>query len=162
MKRISLFLLLSALLVSPVHAKTRTFQGSGEVLSADPAFQRVIIKHGPIKDFSPAGETEFRVEDPDLLKEVSAGSLADFTIVEQDGGARIEKIVKTGTAPPKDKCLKVGQAIQDVLVATGKTAEFVTSPIPPAQETVGGAFDATTGVTGELLTDKEVPARQEF
>src|SRR3989338_6535800 len=130
MKRISLFLLLSALLVSPVHAKTRTFQGSGEVLSADPSFQRVIIKHGPID--------------------------------EQDGGARIKKILKTGTAPPKDKGLKVGQAIQDVLVATGKTAEFVTSPIPPAQEAVGGAFDATTGVTGELLTDKEVPARQEF
>lgn len=162
MKRISLFLLLLALLVSPAHAKTRTFEGSGEVLSADPAFQRVIIKHGPIKGFSPADVTEFRVEDPALLKEVGTGSLADFTIVEESGGTRISKIVKTGQAPPKETGLKVGQAVQDVLVATGKTAEFVTSPIPPAQEAVGGAFDAATGATGELLNDKEIPARREF
>ena len=167
MKKFRAILLLSFLLIpsSPLSAaqKSGVFEGSGEVVTVDPAYSRITIKHGAIKDFSADGQTEFFVESQDLLKGISTLDLVDFTIRDEKGDARIEKIIKTGVAVHEEGGLRVGEAVNDVIRATGETARFVTSPIPPASDAVGGAFEATAGSTGNAVKDARGPkVKQNF
>lgn len=141
---------------------TKRYETKGEVTSADPLYGRVTIQHDAIKGFASAGQTEFSVESAALLKNIARGDLVNFTLVDQKGDVRVSQLVKTGVAPPKDDRLKVGQAVQDVLVATGEVAKTVTSPIPPAHGVVSGAVGATTDTTGAVLKDATTEVKQKF
>ena len=135
----------------------KRFEGHGEVTSADPLYARVTIRHGLIKGFIGGEETEFFLASPDLLKGINKRDLVDFTIIEINGDARIEKIIKTGQAPPKEENKAVSKAVQDILVATGEAAKTVTSPITPAYEVVSGGVGATTDTTGAVLDNADLP-----
>ncbi len=160
---ISLFsLLLFMLLPLAVQAKTNTFDGKGEVVSADPLYGRITIKHDAIKGFAGDEETEFVVSSNDLLKGLGRRDLVDFTIEDKNGDVQIIKIMKTGQAPPVDDRLPVGKVVQDALVATGEAAKTVTTPIEPAHELVSGTMGATTDVTGSVLKDAKPEIKQKF
>ena len=159
---IFIFLLGSQVFLSAGEAH-KHYEGSGEVLSVDPLYSRVTIKHGPIHGLAGDGDTEFFVTSVALLKNISKRDLVDFSVLEDRGNTLVDKITKTGVAPIKDDSLRVGQAVQDVLVATGEVAKVVTSPIAPAHEVVSGAVGATTGVTGVVLEDATLPStKKEF
>ncbi len=140
----------------------REFEGSGEVISSDPLYSRVTIRHDAIKGFTGDLEEEFFVSSSDLLKDISKRDIVDFTIVEEKGDARITKITKTGEAPKHEEKLEIGKAVQGALVTTGEVAKTLTSPITPAHEVVSGATDATTGATGALLEDATTEVKKEF
>ena len=161
MKKIVLFLMIifvgfasTALFAAE---KVKRFEGRGEVTSADPLYGQVTIKHGLIKGFVGGDETEFFLASPGLLKGINKRDLVDFTIVEINGDARIEKITKTGEAPPKEENHELGKAVQGILVATGEAAKTVTSPIAPAHEVVSSSVGATTETTGAVLDNATLP-----
>ena len=156
------FLLFTGSLVLAADGKIRHFDAKGEVTSVDPLYSRITIKHGAIKDFAADGDTEFVVASSDLFRGINNHDLVDFSVIEEKGEARLEKITKTGEAPLRDDRLPVGKAIQDVLVATGETAKTVTSPIAPAHEVVSGAVNATTDTTGQVLDDASTEVKQKF
>ncbi len=164
MKR-SLSFFLPALLVllsaSALEARATRFEGSGEVVTVDPPYRRITIKHGVIKDFAGAEETEFAVASTDILKGLGRRDLVDFTVADEKGNVRIEKIAKTGVAPEEEGS-KVGQVVQDVLVGTGEAAKTVTTPIAPAHDIMSGAVDATTGATGSVLENADTKVKTEF
>ena len=137
--------------------KKTQFEASGEVVSADPLYGRVTIKHGAIKGLSGDAETEFFVTSPELLKGIAKRDLVDFVILEEKGETRIEKLTKTGEAPPQDDRSELGKAMQGALVSTGEAAKTVTSPVMPVHEVVSGAVGATTDTTGAVLDEAEIP-----
>jgi hypothetical protein len=129
----------------------------------DPLYSRVTIAHKAIKGFSEKTQTEFVVASAGVLEGLSKRDLVEFTFVDRSGEALVGNIKKTGQAPPKDDKLKIGQAVQDVLEATGEVAKGVTTPIPPAHGVVSGAVGATTNVTGSVLENIEGPeVKQKF
>lgn len=142
-------------------AKSSVYRGSGEVTSVDSPYGRLTIKHGAIKGYSGDGETEFGAKDSALLKDVQRRDLIDFELSDNNGDVRVTKITRTGTAPEEER-VGVGRVVQDVLVGTGEVAKTVTSPIPPAQGVVGGAFDATTTLTEPVLKNADVKSKQDF
>lgn len=144
------------------HAETKRYEGSGEVISADPLYSRVTIEHGPISGFSGGPETEFFVTSPAILKDISRRDLVNFVIVDQKGDARIEKIIKTGVAPEKEDGLQVGKAVQGALVSTGEAAKVIASPLPPAHEIVSGTVGVTTDATGSVLEEANPEVKQKF
>ena len=154
-----LFLIPSILLAA---SKETHFEGSGEVTSVDPLYSRVSIKHGAIKNFEGDTETEFFVQSPDLLKGITRRDLVSFTLVNDKGDVRIEKITKTGEAPLKDDSTPLGRVVQDALVATGEAAKTVSSPITPAHEVVSGTVGATTRVTDSVLHDANPDVKKKF
>lgn len=160
MNKIAIFAFLSFFLSSSVFAAdaVRKFQADGEVTSVDPVYSQITIEHGPIKDFAHDGQTEFYVLSADLLKNISKGDLVDFDFTDTRGDVRIDKITKTGTAPPKEDGVPLGQAVSDTLRGVGEVAKTVTSPIPPVSEALGGAMNSTADVTaGEArMKDGEV------
>ena len=81
----------------------------------------------------------------------------DFSLVDAQGDAQIDKITKTGVAPPKKNESEVGNAVQGIITATGEGVKTVTSPIEPAHEVVSGTMGATTHTTGALLDDATLP-----
>ena len=115
------------------------------------------IKHGAIKGLSGDAETEFFVTSPELLKGIAKRDLVDFVILEEKGETRIEKLKKTGEAPPQDDRSELGKAMQGALVSTGEAAKTVTSPVMPVHEVVSGAVGATTDTTGAVLDEAEIP-----
>ena len=135
----------------------KRFEGRGEVTSADPLYGRVTIKHGLIKGFVGGEETEFFLASPGLLKGINKRDLVDFTVAETNGDTRLEKITKTGEAPPKEENQAVNNAVRDILTATGEAAKTVASPIAPAHEVVSGGVDATTGTTDAVLDNATLP-----
>ena len=143
-------------------SKETLYQGSGEVTSVDPLYSRVTIQHGAIKNFEGDTETEFFVQSPDLLKGFAKRDLVDFTLVNEKGDVRIEKITKTGQAPLKDDSVPLGRAVQGALVSTGEAVKTVSSPIEPAHEVVSGAVGATTGATDTVLHDANPDVKKKF
>lgn len=138
-------------------AKTNRYEASGELTSVDPLYQRITVKHGVIKGFSGAGETEFVLKSSDPFGGLKKRDLVEFTVVDESGDVRVEKIKVTGQAPPKDESLKLGPAVQEVVAATGEVAKGVTAPIAPAHEVVSGAVGVTTNATGAVLDNVEGP-----
>ncbi len=155
---LSLFLVF---LASNGYAEPKRFEGRGEVTSVDPAYSRVTIKHGAIKGFSGDAQTEFTVSSPELLKRIEKRDLVDFTVVDDKGDVKVEKIEKTGQAPPPAK-MKMGQVVQNVLIGTGEIAKGVTTPIEPAHEVMSGAVGATTSATGSVLDNVDTEVKKEF
>ena len=167
MKKIyAVLALISLLFVNPVFSAEQTakrFEGSGEVLSVDPMYGRITIRHGVIKGFLAGGdETEFVVTSSSILKDISKRDLVDFVIVEEKGDDQIEKITKTGQAPIKEEGLPIGRAVQGVLEATGEAAKTVTTPITPVHDVVSGAVGATTDTTGVVLDDANPDVKKNF
>lgn len=157
------FFVWNALYALPSSADaSKRYETKGEVTSVDPLYSRVTLQHDAIKGFAGAGETEFTVESADLLKKIARGDLVNFTLVDKKGDVRVSQLTKTGVAPPKDDRLKVGQAVQDVLVATGEVAKTVTTPIPPAHGVVSGTVDAATDTTGAVLKDATTEVKKKF
>jgi Cu/Ag efflux protein CusF len=150
-----------SMLAVPALAKDGKYEGKGEVVTVDPVYGRVTLRHGAIKGFAGDGETEFFVSSPELLRGLGRRDLIDFTVVEEKGDARIEAIEKTGVAAPEEKA-GVGRVVQDVLVGTGEVAKTVTQPIAPAHEVVSGAVGATTDATGSVLREADTHSRQDF
>ncbi len=142
-------------------AAVKRIEAKGEVSSVDPVYSSVTIKHGAIKGFAGDGSTDFTVVSADLLKSINKSDLVDFTIVDDRGDVRIEKIVRTGQAVHQ-KEPGMGKVVQDVLVGTGEVAKGITSPIEPAHQLVSGTVDATTGATGSVLNDADNKVKTEF
>jgi Cu/Ag efflux protein CusF len=140
----------------------KQFNGSGEVVSSDPVYSRVTIKHKPIQGFVGGVETEFVVASPAILKEINRHDLVDFSFEDSKGNIQITKITKTGITAPKNDSLPIGQAVQDVLVGTGHVAKVVTSPIPAVNEVVSGAVGATTDSTEPVLEDAKPEIKKSF
>ncbi len=160
MKKYLFGIVFSALLLHSTSAfalDKKTIEAKGEIVSTSPISSSVTIKHGVIKGFSDAGETNFVVASKDLLNNLSRFDLVNFTIVDDKGNAQIEKISKTGVAEPEKNGLAIGEAARDVLKATSETASFVTSPIPPAQGLVNDTVGAVANGTGEAVQDASVP-----
>ncbi|MBI4433108.1 MAG: copper-binding protein [Candidatus Omnitrophica bacterium] len=165
MKKIVGFLLLSCILSSSAFAapaKVRHFDAQGEVLSVDPVYGQVTIHHEAIAGFAESADTEFFVSKNDLIKNISRGDLVEFTVTDNRGDVRIEKLKKVGKAPVKDDRLPIGAAVQGVLEATGEVAKGITLPIEPAHQVVSGTMDATTGATGAVLNDISTENKKEF
>ena len=166
MKKSAFFIVLTALFLTAYafssEQPAKHFEGSGEVVSSDPVYSRVTIKHKPIQGFVGGGEAEFTVSSPSLLKEINRYDLVDFSFEDNKGDARITQITKTGVAAPKDDSLHVGQAVQGVLVSTGQVAKAVTAPIPAVNEVVGGAVGATTDTTEPILDDAKPEIKKSF
>ena len=159
-KNYTLFLLILLLFSACAFAqsqKIKHFDAKGEIMSVDPLYGRITIKHGPIKDFAGDAVTEFTVSAADILKGLATKDLVDFSVNDEKGDAQIEKITKTGVAAPAPGGIPIGAAARDVLLATGKTAEFVTSPIPPAQGLVQNTVGTITEGTGNAVEDVNVP-----
>lgn len=164
MKKQSFFLLTGllisfSLLPAPAFSAPKATEAKGEVVSSDPVYSSVTIKHGAIKGYG-ADETIFSI-DSALLKNINRYDLVDFTIVDNKGDVRVTKITKTGVAIP-EKEAGMGQVVQDVLVGTGEVAKGITTPIEPVHQVVGGTVDATTGATGSLLSEADNKAKTKF
>ncbi|OGW82513.1 MAG: hypothetical protein A3C47_04050 [Omnitrophica bacterium RIFCSPHIGHO2_02_FULL_51_18] len=162
MKKTVSFLTLTTLFLSGYVFSAETLEGNGEVISSDPVYSRVTIKHKPIQGFVGGNETEFLVTSPGLLKGINRHDLVDFTLVDPKGDVRITKITKTGAAQPKDEAFAVGQAVQDVLVTAGQAAKAVTAPIPAVNQVVSGAVGAATDTTEPVLEDAGPEIKKSF
>ena len=164
MKKVFFVFVLSLFMAGVLCAapKPTHFESSGEVTSVDPLYGRITIKHPAIKGFSGDGEAEFLVSSPGLLKGISKGDLVTFSITDEKGDARIEKILKTGVAPMKDESTPLGRVVQEVLVTTGEVAKTVSSPIAPAHEVVSGTVGAATQATDSVLHDATPEIKKKF
>ncbi len=155
-----LALVIFAASAQPASAKERRYSAKGEVVTVDPPYGRVTIRHGAIKGFAAAADTDF-VASKEQLKPLERRDLVDFEFVEEGGDARIEKISVTGEAAPEDK-VRFGQVVQDALVGTGEVAKTITTPIAPVHGAVSSVAGATTDTTGAVLTDADSQVRSEF
>ena len=165
MKKALIFSLISFLLFChssfAANSKVEQFHGSGEVLTVDPVYSQVTIRHDAIKDFAADSDTEFFVSSPELLKNIRTGDLVDFDFADNQGDVKINKIQKTGEASPKNDNMPLGQAVNDVLHGVGDVVKEVTQPIPPVHEVDKGA----TGVTdagGDALTGASPEVKNKF
>lgn len=165
MKKIAYFVFsFLALSTMPVFAASKEISASGEVISADPLYKRVTIKHEAIKDFSEAGENEYTVASASLLDGLSRYDLVDFKLkTEGMGDAEITSITKTGQAEHEEEGLPIGPAVQGALESTAGAAKSLTEPIAPAHEIVSAATDATTNTTGTVLDDsRNLESKKKF
>ncbi len=172
-KSLALFLLISAFILqaSPLFAAdAKRYQKTGEVLSVDPIYGQITIKHiREIRSSTGDGDpkawdngtmdagTLFFVNSKDLLKNIHKKDLIHFSIVEVKGDAQIDRIEKIGVAPDEKEGTPIGDAVQGVLMATGEAAKAVTSPIQPAHEVASATTDATTNTTGAVLDNATFP-----
>ena len=159
------FILVFLVSVSSSYAETsksRDFQSHGEVVSVDPVYAQITIAHSAIKDFAGADETIFSVSDRELLKTVFKGDLVEFHIVDIKGDVHVDRLLKTGTASPKEGDFPLGRAVQGVLEGTGEVVKGVTTPIAPVHEVAAGALDTTTGATGAVLDDASTEKTAKF
>ena len=165
MKKVLIFTLISFFLFCQAsfaaNSKVRQFHGGGEVLTVDPVYSQVTIRHSAIKDLALDSETQFFVSSPVLLKGIRTGDLVEFDITDNKGEVIIEKIEKTGVAPPKNEGTALGQAVHDVLQGTGEVVRGVTEPLPPAHEVAKGVTSATDA-TGDALRDSAPEAKTKF
>ena len=156
---ISLFLFCQPLFAAD--AKTREFHGSGEVLTVDPMYSQITIKHSAIKGFSSGDEAEFFVESAAFLKGIQKGDLVEFDVTDTKGDVKITKIEKTGVAMPKRDGSTLGQAVSDVLHGTGDVVRGVTTPIAPVHEVVKGAT-SFTDAGGDAVSDASPEVKSKF
>lgn len=151
-----LFLFLAVLTYLTCHeakAAEKKFEGKGEVVSVDPMYKRITIKHGAIKNFEGDGETEFFVKSEKELKDLARYDLVDFTIAENKGDTRIESLKKTGVAEQPQEGFQIGEAAQGALESTAGAVKTITSPIPPVNTVASAAVDGTTNATGAVLEE---------
>ncbi len=139
----------------------KKFSASGQVITVDPVYSQVTIRHGAIKDFAGDTDTEFYAASGDLLKNIQKDDLVDFEFTDTKGDVKIDKITKTGVALPEVE-KPLGTAVQEVLEGAGDVVKGVTSPITPAHEVAGGVMDATTGATSNVLTDASPEQKTKF
>ena len=125
----------------------KAYQGSGEVLSVEPLYSRITIRHGKIKGLSGGPESDFLSVSALLLKDVEKRDLVEFTLEEDRGDLRLVKITKIGQAQPKEESSEVDDALHGVLDATNRVAQGVTAPLPPAQRLVKGTLGAASDTT---------------
>lgn len=156
---ISLFLISSHVFAAPSAA--REFTASGMIITVDPVYSQVTIRHSAIKDFSGPDDTVFSVADKALLKDLTRYDLVEFHITDNKGDVQIDRLAKTGVASPEDN-YPLGRAVQDVLEGTGEVVKGVTTPIAPVHEAASGVVDATTGTTGEALNDADTEHTTKF
>ena len=149
------------LLVQAATSVARLFHGSGEVVSVDAVYSQVTIDHKAIKDFSGDRSSEFYVASADMLKNIQKGDLVEFDLTDDKGDVKIEKIEKTGVAPPKDEGTPLGGAVHDVLEGTGNVVKGVTEPIPPVHEVAKGAT-SVTDAAGDALKEKGSEVNNKF
>ena len=165
MKKVLLFSFISFLsIVLPATAaesKARQFHGTGEVLTVDPVYSQVTLRHKAIKDFSGDRDSEFFVKSADLLKSIEKGNLVEFDLTDTKGDVKIDKIQKTGVAPPKSEGVPLGQAVHDVLEDTGNVVKSVTEPLPPVHEVAKGAT-SVTDATGDALQEGDPELKSKF
>ncbi len=142
-------------------ASPKKYSASGQVITVDPVYSQVTIRHGAIKEFAHDADTEFYVASADLLKNIQKDDLVDFEFTDTKGDVKIDKITKTGVALPEvEKSL--GTGVQEVLEGAGDVVKGVTSPLPPAHDVAGGVMDATTGATSNVLTDASPEQKTKF
>ena len=134
----------------------RHFNGSGEVRTVDPVYSQITIEHRAIKGLAGDGVTEFYVSNAGILKGIVTNDLVDFEVTDTKGDVRITKITKTGTAPPREEGVAVGEALQQTIQGVGGAAQAVTSPIAPVSEAIGGASQTAAANTEPRIKDGEV------
>lgn len=148
------FLLLLAAAAISAERPTR-FEGEGEIVTVDPAYGRVTIEHKAIKGFAGDDTSEFFVADASMLKGLGRRDTVKFTLIDQKGDVRVEKIEKTGVAPEKKgEYLTMNDAVKGALHATGDVAGEITRPIEPIHEGTRAVTGATTDTADELLTER--------
>ena len=157
----SVISLLSLVLPAYAASKSGDFHGNGEVITVDPVYSQVTIRHGAIKDLSGDATTDFYVASPDMLKNIQKGDLVDFDLKDDKGDVRIMKLTKTGVAEAESEGSPLGQTVQGVLQGTGDMVRGVTHPLPLASE-VGNAVGDTTEATGDALKDTPTEAKTKF
>ena len=156
----SIFFLVGAIHELPLHAadtKIKNYDGEGEIVNVDPALRQVTIKHGVIKGYSEEAESEFMANDGEMLRGLSRHDFVHFTLREDKGHTELDQIAKIGEVEPEKEGIQIGQAVQDVVVATGEVAKAVTSPIEPVHGAVSDAMSGTQEVTGAVLEDATFP-----
>ncbi len=158
---LAIFLFLFSLVPAQAADSTRQFQSSGEVVTVDPVYSQITIRHGAIKNFAGDGETEFYTTGPGLLKDIVKRDLVDFEFTDTKGDVKITKIAKTGVAPPPVEP-HLGQAIQETLEGAGSMVKGVTEPVAPVHHVAGGVADATTGATGTVLNEVSPEQKSQF
>ena len=165
MKKVLLFSFISFFsIVLPAHAaqsKMHQFHGTGGVLTVDPVYSQVTLRHKAIKDFSGDRDSEFFVKSPELLKGIEKGDLVEFDLTDTKGDVKIDKIQKTGVASPQSDTVPLGQAVHDVLQGTGNVVKGVTEPLPPAHEVARGAT-SITDATGDALKEGDSQLKTKF
>lgn len=157
-----LFFLLLTTLYCHAANSSRQFSGKGEVITVDPVYSQITISHESIKGFAQEGETEFYVTEAAILKGVTKGDLVDFELTDTKGDVKIDKIVKTGIAPPKDDGMPLGQALRDTLQGAGDVLGAVTAPIPPVSEAFHGAMASTADVADPKIEDGKLKQKTSF
>ena len=165
MKKVLLFFFISFLSIvlplSAAESKIRQFHGSGEVLTVDPVYSQVTLRHKAIKDFSGDRASEFFVESQDMLKGIEKGDLVEFDLTDTKGDVKIDKIEKTGVAQSKSEDVPLGRAAHDVLEGAGNIVKGVTEPLPPAHEVAKGAT-SVTDATGDALQSGDPELKSRF
>lgn len=152
----AVLLLLFSASVALSAEKAHHFDGKGEILSVDPLYSRVTIKHTAIKGFSGDGKSEFFVTKPELLKGISTRDLVSFSLADEKGDVRIDKIERTGVAEEHgDGTIKISEAARAVIGATGEVARGITQPITPVHEGVKNATGATENISDAVLEDRK-------
>ncbi len=157
-----LFFLLLTTLYCHAANSSRQFSGKGEVITVDPVYSQITISHESIKGFAQEGEAEFYVTEAAILKGVTKGDLVDFELTDTKGDVKIDKIVKTGIAPPKDDGMPLGQALRDTLQGAGDVLGAVTAPIPPVSEAFHGAMASTADVADPKIEDGKLKQKTSF
>ncbi len=151
----------AAHLLYATDSQPKKFIASGHVITVDPVYLQLTIRHGAIKGFSGGADTEFYAASGDLIKNIQKDDLVDFEFTDSKGDVKIDKITKTGVALPEvEKSL--GSGVQEVLEGAGDVVKGVTSPIRPAQDVAGGVMDATTGATSNVLKDASPEHKTKF
>jgi len=141
--------------------KGKEYKSTGEVISVDPVYSSLSIKHEAIQGFAGDETTVFIVENASNLKGIERGDLVDFDFVDYPGQASITRIERVGRANHETQ-LPLGRAVQGMLNETGRVVGEVTRPIPAAGEIVGGAVSATTDATGEVVKDANSDVKTKF
>ena len=97
--RLSLTLIVVALLTSAACSRAQEYELRGQILAVDPARQELTIKHGDIRGFMPGMTMPFKVKDPHLLEGRTPGDLVTATLVVKDSNAYLSSVERTGHAP---------------------------------------------------------------
>jgi len=82
--------------------RAREYPLEGQILAVRPATNELLIKHGDIPNFMPGMTMAFRVAEPRLLADRTAGDLIRATLNVTDTDAWISTVEKTGSAPLPD------------------------------------------------------------
>jgi len=96
-KRITIIAMAASMIAFSTAAVAQSVTANGEVKKIDAAAGKITIKHGPIKalDMEDPMTMVYRVQDPEMLKQVKAGDYVNFDVDRANGALTITKIQKT-------------------------------------------------------------------